>query len=175
MSDLHQRIKHILTRDKQVDNDVSGGYDVEFARMPKPKMTASAYVGSGMRGGKCCMCGGMMEYDNPNMKGSSVSEMMNYAVANNALSGNGRVKRVVNGKNMVCREVKPRKPNTKGVEALKRFQDKVKKLMANGFTRKEAIDILKRYKAEGDGFFDDLWSGVKDVASIAAPFVPLLI
>ena len=107
MSDLQQRIKQILTREKQVDNVVSGGVDVEFAEMPKkkmpkkkmPKMMASGLVGEG-----CCgMCGGKLEYADPNVKGSSVSEMMNYAVANNSLSGNG-VRKFKLGKRVVCSE-----------------------------------------------------------------------
>ena len=249
MSDLQQRIKQILTREKQVDNVVSGGVDVEFAEMPKkkmpkkkmPKMSASGLVG----GGCCGMCGGMLEYADPNVKGSSVSEMMNYAVANNALSGNG-VRKFKLGKRVVCSEksaptkkakkakkavaVEPKAPpkkkynlkivdklddemegdgmrkfklgkkvvcreksaptkkgvrgvsppkakkakNTKGIEALKAYQDKVKKVMTAGFTRKEAIKMIKRFKAEGDGFFDDVWSGVKSVGAELAPLAPLL-
>ena len=249
MSDLQQRIKQILTREKQVDNVVSGGVDVEFAEMPKkkmpkkkmptkkgvsgvspPKMMASGLVGEG-----CCgMCGGKLEYADPNVKGSSVSEMMNYAVANNTLSGNG-VRKFKLGKRVVCSEksaptkkakkakkevaVEPKAPpkkkynlkivdklddemegdgvrkfklgkkvvcreksapkakkatNTKGIEALKAYQDKVKKVMEAGFTRKEAVEMIKRFKAEGDGFFDDVWSGVKEVGETLAPLAPLL-
>ena len=238
MSDLQQRIKQILTREKQVDNVVSGGVDVEFAEMPKkkmpkkkmPKMMASGLVGEG-----CCgMCGGKLEYADPNVKGSSVSEMMNYAVANNSLSGNG-VRKFKLGKRVVCSEksaptkkakkakkavaVEPKVPpkkkynlkivdklddemegdgvrkfklgkkvvcreksapkakkatNTKGIEALKAYQDKVKKVMEAGFTRKEAVEMIKRFKAEGDGFFDDVWSGVKSVGEELAPLAPLL-
>ena len=237
MSDLQQRIKQILTREKQVDNVVSGGVDVEFAEMPKkkmPKKKMPKMSASGLVGGDCCgMCGGMLEYADPSVKGSSVSEMMNYAVANDALSGNG-VRKFKLGKRVVCSEksaptkkakkakkavaVEPKSPpkkkynlkivdklddemegdgmrkfklgkkvvcreksaptkkakNTKGIEALKAYQDKVKKVMEAGFTRKEAIEMIKRFKAEGDGFFDDVWSGVKSVGAELAPLAPLL-
>lgn len=187
MSDLQQRIKQILARNEhvQVGNTVQGGYDVEYA-MPKHtsrtggRMVDRRLMGMGRmdsddcpRCASCPMCktmrGGLMEYDNPREQGSGISEMMNYAVANDALSGNGKMKMM-----KMMKPVKPRKVNTKGIEALRRFQEKVSQLKQRGFTHKQAVELLRRFKNEGDGFFDDVLSGIESVGEAVAPYAPLI-
>jgi hypothetical protein len=47
-------------------------------------------------------------------------------------------------------------------------------LKQNGFTHKQAVEILRRYKDEGDGIFDDILSGIESVGQAVAPYAPLL-
>ena len=194
MSNLKNRINQILENSKLVNNSNYASGDVEFAVSSKRKK--NNLIGSGCCG---CKCGGQKmpdyEYSMPDNKSSSVDEQLEYAIGNDALDGNVKQNMKVEraGKGMVYGGMKVKKgmhrmPDGRVMkdsdhmtggkkplsQGLQKYQRNVKRLMNYGYTRKEAQNLLKELK-KGDGFFGDVFDGIKDVASVAAPFLPLLL
>lgn len=180
MSNLKNRINQILENSKLVNNSNYASGDVEFAVSSKRKKNL---IGSGCCG---CKCGGQKmpdyEYSMPDNKSSSVEEQLEYAIGNDALDGNVKQNMKVEraGKGMVYGGMKVKKgmhmtggkkPLSQG---LQKYQRNIKRLMDYGYSRKEAQNLLKALK-KGDGFFSDVFDGIKDVAGLAAPFLPLLL
>jgi hypothetical protein len=167
-------------------------YDMEEEAEPIDYMTEQP-VDDETSGGCCCRCGGLMpslEYSMPTQMNSGVEDQLAYAIGNTAIDGNTKQNRMVEragGQKMKNKRmmnngdymnsggarVGGMKMKKELSEGLRKYQRNVNKLIQAGYTRKEAQSLLKEMK--GDGFFSDLFDGVKDVASVVAPFVPLLI